>query len=352
MKYLLVLLFTFKTIFLIAQNKTLENLTFNGYAEMYYSYDFSNPANHEKPNFIYNHKRHNELNANLILAKTSYNDKNVRANLGLMAGNYAQYNLSAEPIWAQFIYEANIGIKLSSKYNLWLDAGIMPSHIGFESAVSADCWTLTRSMLAENSPYYETGLKIGFTNKKENLNLAFLVLNGWQKIKKPDAIQYPSVGFQLNYKLTDNVLFNYSNFIGTDKPDSLNAIRTYHNLFLQYNADKKFGVILGFDIGTDKYDVKNFGSWFSPVAIARYQLSKKFNLAFRGEYYFDKHQIIIPTNTKNGFQVLGLSSNFDYKINDNVMWRLEGKMYNAKDELFLNNEKNNFSMTTNLTLKL
>ena len=83
-----------------------------------------------------------------------------------MLGNYAQYNLSAETNWAQFIYNANIGIKLSKKNNLWLDAGLMPSHIGAESAISDDCWSLTRSLSAENSPYYETGIKLNYTSKE------------------------------------------------------------------------------------------------------------------------------------------------------------------------------------------
>ena len=88
----------------LAQDTLVSKLSFNAYGEIYYSDDFSNPANHEKSNFIYNHKRHNEINANLILFKLAYLDKKVRANLGLMAGNYAQYNLSSEPTWAQFIY--------------------------------------------------------------------------------------------------------------------------------------------------------------------------------------------------------------------------------------------------------
>jgi hypothetical protein len=66
-------------------------------------------------------------------------------------------------------------MKLSKKQNLWLDAGIMPSHIGFESAVSADCWTLTRSLLAENSPYYETGIKLGYVSKDEKLYISALL---------------------------------------------------------------------------------------------------------------------------------------------------------------------------------
>ena len=165
MKNSIVLLLVFQTTLLLAQTDTLKKLSFSAYGDVYYSYDFSNPQNHEKPNFIYNHKRHNEINLNLLLVKAMYSEKNTRANIGLMAGNYAQYNLSAEPTWAQFIYEANVGVKLSKQQNIWLDAGIMPSHLGFESAISADCWTLTRSLVAESSPYYETGVKLNYTNK-------------------------------------------------------------------------------------------------------------------------------------------------------------------------------------------
>lgn len=352
MKNILLTFLSFQAIFLSAQNDSLKTMTYSAYGEIYYSYDFENPSNHEKPNFIYNHKRHNEINANLIVMKTNFNNKNSRANLGLMTGNYAQYNLSSEPFWAQFIYEANIGLKISKKYNLWLDAGIMPSHIGFESTISADCWTLTRSILAENSPYYETGLKLCYTNKKENLNFAFLVLNGWQRIKKPNYIQQPSFGLQLNYKPADKLIFNYSNFIGTDKPDSLKSLRTFHNFFIQYEPTSKIGLIAGFDIGTDKYNSNDYGAWFSPVLILRYTLNNNMKIAFRGEYYQDKYNIIIKTNTQNGFQVSGISTNFDYKINEKIVFRIEGKMYDSKDKIFKNNTNENFSLTTNLTIKL
>ena len=111
------------------------SLTFSGYAEVYYSYDFGNPGNHERPSFFYNFNRHNEANLNLGFINANYTAKNVRANLGLMAGTYAQYSLSAEQPLLRNLWQANIGVKLSGKENLWLDAGVFPSHIGFESAV-------------------------------------------------------------------------------------------------------------------------------------------------------------------------------------------------------------------------
>lgn len=352
MKKLLLLLFLFKTFLLKAQGDSVQKWSFSGYGEFYYSYDFAEPSNHEKGNFIFNHKRHNEISTNLIIVKAQYRDEKVRSNLALMTGNYAQYNLSKEPVWAQFVHEANFGFRLSKNNRLWLDAGILPSHIGFESTVSADCWTVTRSILAENSPYYESGLRLSYLNKRENLSLGFLVLNGWQKIQKPNSIQTPSMGMQFNFKASKMLTLNYSNFLGTDKPDSLNAWRTYHNFYVQYDGRKKLGLIAGFDIGTDKYDFRNYGFWFSPVLILRYSLSKKSALAARGEYYQDKHQIIIPTNTANGFQVSGVSVNYDFRLNRNIQWRVEGKRYYSKDKIFsAQSEHKNYSLTTNLTIR-
>jgi len=57
---------------IFSQNDTLKKLNFSAFGDLYYSYDFSNPQNHEKSNFLYNHKRHNEVNANLLLIKANY----------------------------------------------------------------------------------------------------------------------------------------------------------------------------------------------------------------------------------------------------------------------------------------
>jgi hypothetical protein len=334
-----------------AQSDSLKNLSFGLYGELYYSYDFSKPANHEKASYLYNHKRHNELNANLLIIKANYTENKVKANLALMGGNYAQYNLSSEPLWAQFIYEANVGYEISPKRNLWLEAGIFPSHIGFESAISADCWTLTRSLLAENSPYYEAAVKVSHTSKNNKLFLSAMYLNGWQRIQRPSSIQRPSFGTQLTYKPTDHLTFNYSTFLGTDQADSLNAFRQFHNLYAVYEPGKTLGLIAGFDIGRDKYDESKYGNWYSPVLIFRIKSGAKTKLALRGEYYTDPNQIIIATETEKGIDLLGLSSNIDYSFNEKLLLRFEIKNLFSKG-LPIFSEKNNYSITTNLTIKL
>jgi len=135
-------------------------ITLSAYAEAYYSFDMAQPDDHLRPGFFYSFNRHNEVNLNLGMIKLAYAKKNVRGNFALMAGTYAQYNLAAEPELLRSVFEANAGVKLSRTKNLWFDAGIMPSHIGFESAIGKDCWNLTRSILADNTPYYEAGARV------------------------------------------------------------------------------------------------------------------------------------------------------------------------------------------------
>lgn len=135
-------------------------LTISGYAEVYYQYDFSNPETNKRPGFIYSHNRNNEFNINLGYIKAAYTTERLRANLALAVGTYMNANYAAEPGVLKNSYEANVGFRLSAEHDLWLDAGILPSHIGSESAIGKDNWALTRSMMAENSPYFEMGARL------------------------------------------------------------------------------------------------------------------------------------------------------------------------------------------------
>lgn len=331
------------------------SLTFSGYAEVYYSYDFGNPANHERPSFFYNFNRHNEANLNLGFINASYAAKNVRANFGLMTGTYAQYNLSAEQPLLRNLWQANVGVKLCNKKNLWLDAGVFPSHIGFESPVGKSCDALTRSFIGDNTPSYESGIRIGYTSNNSKWFLSALVVNGWQRIARVNGNNTPAFGTQITFTPNGKVTLNYSTFIGNDKPDTVAQMRYYHNLYALLQATDKFRMTLGFDYcmeqkskGSSKYNML-----YSPVIILHYQCGNKMAMAVRGEYYNDENEIIIATGTLNGFQTFGCSLNFDYKISDNVVWRIEGRELSSKDKIFLLDSKDsnqNYFITTSLAI--
>lgn len=339
-----------------AQTDTLKSpLTFSGYLETYYQYDFGNPSNHYRPSFVYSHNRHNEVNLNLGFVKANYQTEIVRANLALAVGTYMNANYAAEPGVLKNLYEANAGLKISKKKNIWVDAGLMSSHLGFESAVGKDNWTLTRSIFAENSPYFETGAKIGYTTDNGKWLVSGLVLNGWQRIQRVDGNNTPAFGYQITYKPNAKLTLNSSTFIGNDKPDSVKLMRYFHNFYAQYQATQKLGFTVGFDIGAEQKTKgsNEFNTWYSPVLIARYATNSKSFLAVRLEYYSDKNGVIIDTGSPNGFQTFGYSLNYDYSITDNVMWRMEAKGYSSKDNIFLQGNsfsKSNFLLATSLAI--
>jgi hypothetical protein len=82
----------------------------------------------------------------------------------------------------------------------------MPSHIGFESAISKDCFTLTRSILADNSPYFESGAKISYSSDNGKWFVSGLVLNGWQRIQRVNGNSTVAFGHQLTYRPTEKLL--------------------------------------------------------------------------------------------------------------------------------------------------
>lgn len=313
--------------------------TFSGYLETYFSYDFGNPDNHVRPGFVYSHNKHNELNLNLGVVKANYSTEKVRANFALMAGTYPEYNLAAEQALLKNVFEGNVGVKISKNSNLWVEAGIMQSHIGFESAIGKDCVNLTRSILADNSPYYETGLKIGYTSPSEKWYLSAMYLNGWQRIKKIDGNQTPSIGTQVTFKPSVKTTLNWSTYIGNEQPDFVRKWRYFNNFYGQFKMSDKTMLTGGFDIGAQQTakESSNYDVWYSPVLIAQYKPTTKVQLGFRGEYYQDDKGVIIVSGTPNGFKTFGFSANFDYFIANNIMFRLEARNLNSKEEVFLKN---------------
>lgn len=332
-------------------------LTISGFIETYYGYDFQEPNSKRRPGFLYNHARHNEVNVNLGLLKLSYNEDRIRGNLGLMVGNYVTENLSAEPLAMRNIYEANIGVKLLKKHDFWLDIGIMESNLGFESVIGPNNWMMTRSLLAENSPYYLNNAKLTYTTRNKKWMFAGLFSNGWQIM----VDGHSSFGHQIQWYPNKKWTINSSSFIGrTNLPTNSNYIegelvqRYFHNFYLKYDGDQ-FGIILSVDLGIDQIvgDSIPDSGWFGTALVSRYKLSEKLTVSARGELLFDPESSVVLTPNYNTFLNIGASLNFDYQIHDLVLWRVEGRAFSSKNPIYRYNGQattSNYYLGTSLSL--
>ena len=187
MRFILILILLPFSIF--SQEKDSLKIKVSGFLETYYAYDFSSPTTDSKLPFMYNYNRHNEFNVNNGLIRAQLQYGNTYASIAVHAGTYVDDNYASEDI--KLVSEAYVGMYLNDNKKSSIEVGIMPSYIGFESATTATNLTLTRSILAENSPYFMTGIKYNY-KPSDKWSFSGLVTNGWQRINRPDKTVTPT----------------------------------------------------------------------------------------------------------------------------------------------------------------
>ncbi len=271
--------------------------------------------------------------------------------MALQAGTYVEDNYANET--TKIINEAYVGLYLDKAKKSTIELGILPSYIGFETANNSSNVTLTRSLLADNSPYFMTGIKYTFT-ANEKWTFSGLLTNGWQRINKPDKNVGPAFGSQIIYKPSTNSLFNWSTFMGKEWYNDQWGMRYFSNFYWDNKWNSKWRTIIGFDAGmqTDVTNNNNKLFWMSPLLIMQYTLAPKWQTAFRAEYYQDEDAVIIAINDE--FKTLGTSLNIDYLFNSKVKLRTEARYLNSQEKVFSKDEipvNNNFFITTSLSFE-
>ena len=336
--------------FASAQDEVLK-VSFSGYIDIYYSYDFNQPSSEQKLPFMYNYNRQNEFNLNIGLLRAKVDYQNAYAVLSLQSGTYVDDNYTNEKM--KNINEAYVGLFLDQQKKHSVEVGILPSYIGFETAVSHTNLTLTRSLLAENSPYFMTGIKYNY-KPSDKWSFSGFVTNGWQRIQKPEKDIPPAFGTQISYKSSSNSVVNWSTFIGKEFNGMDYAMRYFSNLYWDKTWNSKWRTIAGFDYGLQENDELSakYSTWFSPVLITQYSINSKWQTAFRTEYFQDKENVIMAANDE--FKTLGFSINLDYLPNSKVKFRTEARYFDSAKQLFLkdeNNVDNDFFITSSLSFE-
>lgn len=350
----IILMFAFLVPFFVTKGQNdSSKITTSGYVESYYAYSTFKDVNGLIP-FQYSYNESEKFAVNTAFLKFKYNSNNVRANVGIHAGTYVNSNYSSEPGLLKNLNEANVGLKLCN--NVWLDAGILNSHIGPETVVSTDNWTLTRSLSAEGYPFYETGAKVTYS-KTEKFSASALVLNGWQNIN--DNNKNKAIGTQIVFSPKSNLSINWSTFYGeaynvneTDSSGNKNIYasdnRFYNDLYCTFQPGKRLGLMLLFDYGVQQnIDSVANSQFFSETFMLRYKLTEKFFVCAKEDYYSNTKPVYGTALSSN---IIATSLNFDYVPAKNCMLRLEGKFLNSDNNAFDNGKSNtNFVVTAALS---
>ena len=309
------------------QADTTAHVTFGAFVDGYYAYDFNRPAGHDRA-FTTQAQRHDEFNLNLAHVEARYQSPGARARLALQAGTSVQANYAAEPDslagfqnFLPLVQEAYAGVAVAP--TLWIDAGIFFSHIGGESWISADNPTYTRSLAAELSPYYETGVRASW-QARPTLAVTAVVVNGWQNISETNHGK--AGGLRLDWTASPAVALWYSSFVGREASAATGKhdVRFFNDFGARIAPSAHVLLIPTFDAGTQDGD-----AWYGASLVGRYAISPAVAVNGRVERYDDRHGVIAP-----GLRVNGASLGVDVARGP-ALWRTEVRgLFGAPEAVF------------------
>lgn len=321
---------------------TAVTIKFGGFVDGYYAYDFNRPANFDR-SFTTQPARSNEFNVNLAYVEASLSARRLRGRFALQAGTSVQSNYAAEPAngsvsgpsLARNIQEALVGYQIAP--TLWVDGGIFYSNMGMESWVSRDNPTYTRSLVADYSPYYSSGVKLTW-QATPKLTARLDVVNGWQNISESNTDK--SVGVRFDYAPTSTTTLMYCNFFGNETGSRL---RVFNGVGVKSSLNDRVQLLGEFDVGSQQASGSDGGSssWYGMTLVGRVQLSPAVALSGRFERYDDKDQVIIATGSDTpGFRANGGSIGLDVVPQPRLLWRTEFRGLSGRDRIFPNQATN------------
>jgi hypothetical protein len=318
---------------------TTTKVTFGGFVDGYYAFDFNRPPNFDRA-FTTQPARHNEFNINLAYVDAKLDAPRMRGRFALQTGTSVQANYAGEPRngkvsgpdLAQLIQEAVVGVKIADK--LWIDGGIFLSHIGMEDFISRDNPMYTRSLVADYSPYYESGAKLTW-QATPTVAALFTVVNGWQNISETNSAK--SVGMRVDYTPSSSTTVSYYNYLGDEAQDTAvhSQLRFYNGVGVKSSVTSQFLLFAEFDYGTQgRANGSGSASWYGGMLTGRYQTSTTAAIVARVERYQDDDQVIIQTGVADGFRANGVSIGLDVTPQPRVLWRTELRGFQGEKAIF------------------
>jgi hypothetical protein len=257
-------------------------------------------------------------------------------------------NYSTETGTLKDLLEARVGVKLSSKKEIWLDAGVLGSPFTNENAVSKDQLMYTRSLAAEYVPYYLSGVRLSIPFSAKT-NFYAYVINGWQQIV--DLNHDKSLAIQFEHRPNNNWLLNWNVYAGNHQtiyyPN--HRMRYFSDVYAIYapvTSKLNFSTCLYVGMQEIKDSVTGIIKnvfWSQANITARYFVAKNWSISGRLESFIDQNEAeVLSITTQKGFSTFSHTLGLNYHVNKNAMIRIEQRSLYSDKLVF---EKNNNQIT-------
>lgn len=333
-----------------AENKESEKLvTFSGYAEAFYQWNFNRPSN-GITNYRGFDNRHNSFTLSNVALSASWDASNIVGKLTLQVGHTASVYYLSEPavagangvdpsngdLW-KYLQEAYVGYRFGIGNGLLLQAGLFLSPIGPEGIAVRDNWNWSRSNLFFGLPYYHAGVRATYSITRD-WALTLACYNGWNDIV--DDNDEKSISAQITYNRTDKLALSMLYFGGVERPRGAPEGRAWRHDFDVHATwqTTSWLALLGHVNGGTEPNHFGTSAWLAGALYARIRASSKFFVALRGDVFHER----VPANTTGTATpifwpvpwVASGTVTADFRPHERVSLRLEGRHDHAAGNMF------------------
>jgi len=308
----------------------------SGFVDIVYAYNFNKPADHANwfAGVGTSAKRDNEFVINLTQVDFVMAPKPVGFHLAVGYGNSLEVVHAAEvrgvathpDVWRNLV-KASIQYQTQVGKGLLVEAGVYPSHIGFEAFQTKDNWNYTRSWLGEQSPYYQTGVKFAYP-LGQGWSTQVHLLNGWQVIA--DNNRGKSLGWQFGYA-ADKVSLSFNGIVGPEQPDNDHDLRTLLDTVAVWKVSPSVSLAASVDVAREERPVGDDIGWFGVGLYGRLApAGSRTAFALRAEYYDDEDGAI--SGTPQTLKEVTLT--LEHRPVERLILRIEGRYDRSTADVF------------------
>jgi len=290
------MLLSFASVLVLAQaappSVQVPPLRLHAFIDAFYALNTNRPADGTSflPGTGTTARRANEMSLNAAALDLLVEPRPIGAHLTLAFGTGPEVLHAAEPAGSgigpavfRSVYQASISYTVPLGTGLLLEAGIYPSHIGFETFFSKDNWNYTRGWMGDFSPYYQAGVKAAYAFDA-HWSAQIHLLNGWQVIG--DNNRAKAVGTQLAWT-GERATLAFNTFAGPELPGDDSHWRLFGDVTAQVKATNRLSLGATADVGRQDRP-EGAALWHGAALYGRLALSNSAALAVRVEYYDDR----------------------------------------------------------------
>ena len=289
----------------------------SGYLDTFYIQNYNNPSGRlsQIQAFTYTSDK---LSLNSLTGSLSYDPKPVGFRVDAGYGRTYDAFFLSEPKhtdWSRYLLNAYVTLKPAAWKGVQLDFGKFVTSAGAEVTESHLNWNYSRSILFAMGPYYHTGARLTVP-VKPNWSLGAQAVTGWNLMR--DNNSGKTYGFtSLNTYSKVVIANNY--YTGPENNGTNKGWRNFYDLAVTLTPTSKLSAYFNYDVGKSKSPYAGSATFWGVAGAAKYQLTSRFAISPRLEYYSDTNGFW--TGTPQAFKEFTLTG--EAKINESFLTRVE-----------------------------